>query len=206
MKEGNVYTAAMQTDMILAHIRSFVDLSLEEADKVISLLKFRKYQKGQFVVQAGDVCREQSFVNVGCLKTSRLDENGKEHVVSFAVENWLTGDLGSFIAQTPADYNVQCLENCELIQFPHEIMEKLYVEVPAMERFFRLLIQRAYVAAQRRIIDRMSIPAAENYLNFSQTYPELNRRIPQYLIASYLGITPQFLSQIKRKLAQQDRA
>ena len=193
----------MSTDNIIDHVRSFVPLSPGEAETILGLVKVRRYLKGQFVVQAGDVCQEQSFVNKGCLKSFRVDENGKEHVVSFAVENWWTGDLGSFIAQSAADYNVQCLEDCELVQFRFSIMEQLYREVPVMERFFRLLLQRSYVAAQRRVVDRMSIPAKELFLQFMEKYPDLHHRVPLYLIASYLGITPQFLSKIRRGLSQQ---
>ena len=192
----------MNTHAILTHIGRHIVLTKSETEKVISLIKVRRYLKGQFVVQAGDVCREQSFVNLGCLKSFRVDGNGKEHVVSFAIENWWGGDLGSFCSQAPADYHVQCIEDCELVQFDFGIMEQLYSEVPPMERFFRLLLQRAYVAAQRRVVDRMSITAKELYLQFSLEQPELNQRIPQYLIASYLGITPQFLSKIRRELAE----
>lgn len=192
----------MDTNAIVAHIRGYVDLTTEQAEKILGLVKARTYEKGAFVVRAGDVCREQSFVLRGCLNSFRVDENGKEHVVAFAVENWWAGDLGSFIAQTPADYNVRCLEDCALIQFHYDIMERMYREVPVMERFFRLLLQRSYVAAQRRVVDRMSIPAKALFLQFSENYPGLSRRIPQYLIASYLGITPQFLSKIRREIAQ----
>ena len=191
----------MDHNAFLSHIRNFVQLSEAEAESILSVVRHRKYRKGQYVVQAGDICKEQSFVLSGCLKVYQVDQNGKEHVVAFAIENWWTGDLGSFIAQKPADYNVQCLEDSELIQFPFEHMEELYDKVPVLERFFRLHIQRSYVAAQRRVVDRMSIPAKELYLQFADKYPELNQRIPQYLIASYLGITPQFLSKIRRELS-----
>lgn len=193
----------MSTGSFIDHIRGYVQLSPSEAETILGLVKVRSYLKGQYVVQAGVVSQETSFVNKGCLKAFRVDENGKEHVVAFAVENWWTGDLGSFIAQSPADYNVQCLEDCELVQFHFNVMEQIYSEVPVMERFFRLLFQRAYVVAQRRVIDRMSIPAKALFLQFMQQYPDLHHRVPLYLIASYLGITPQFLSKIRRELSQQ---
>lgn len=194
---------SMEIFPLIDHVRSYVELSEQDAETLLTFVKTRKFLKGQIVVQAGDVCRETSFVNKGSLKSFRSDVKGKEHVVSFAIENWWTGDLGSFIAETPADYSVQCLENCELVQFNFDIMEQLYQEVPSMERFFRLLLQRSYVAAQRRAVDRISIPAKELFVQFSEAYPQLIQRIPQYLIASYLGITPQFLSMIRRELAQQ---
>ncbi|MEM7038146.1 MAG: Crp/Fnr family transcriptional regulator [Bacteroidota bacterium] len=193
----------MDTHPLIAHIRTHVDMSDADAEKVLSLIKTKKFKKGAFVVQAGDVCREQSFVIKGCLKAFRADAKGKEHVVFFAVEGWWIGDLGSFIAQKPADYSVQCLEDCELLQLHHGVMDQLYHEVPCMERFSRLLLQRSYVAAQRRAVDHISIPAKDLFIQFSNEYPHLLQRLPQYLIASYLGITPQFLSTIRRELAQE---
>jgi len=115
----------------------------------------------------------------------------------FAVEGWWTADLGSFIMQTPADYNVQCLENCILAQINYEELEQLYLQVPKLERFFRIIIQKAYVATQKRVINNLSLTARERYFKFREEYPELEQRVPQYMIASYLGITKEFLSKIR---------
>ena len=129
-----------------------------------------------------------------------MNKKGQEHTVMFSVEDWWTSDLGSFITQTPADFNVQCLENTELIQFTFENLEELYTSIPKLERFFRKIIERAFVASQKRIIKNFSLAAKEHYLIFKETYPEIEQRIPQYMIASYLGITKEFLSKIKTQL------
>ena len=118
----------------------------------------------------------------------------------FAIENWWTADLGSFLTQTPAHYNVQCLENTKVIQFSHTNLENLYLQVPKMERFFRIILQRAYVASERRLVRSYSLTAKERYLKFRQDYPLIEQRVPQYMIASYLGITKEFLSKIRNQL------
>lgn len=155
------------------------------------------------MVQQGDVCKYESFVISGCAKTFFLDPEGNEHVVMFAIENWWTADLGSFITQEPADYNVQCLENTKVVQFSHESLNLLYKEIPQLERFFRIIIQNAFVASQKRIVRNFSLTAKDRYLIFRDQYPEIEQRVPQYLIASYLGITKQFLSKIRAELSSQ---
>lgn len=189
-------------EKLFQHITQYAPLSPHEKAIITAKVSLRKFLKGQFVVQAGDVCSHQSYVLSGCLKSFSIDDEGQEHIVSFAIEDWWTGDLGSFITQNPADYHVQCIEPSELIQIPYDNMEMLFSEVPALERFFRVTIQNAYVATQRRVVDNMSFNAREKYLHFEEKYPELIQRVPQYTIASYLGITPQFLSKIKRQLGQ----
>jgi CRP-like cAMP-binding protein len=190
----------MNSSSFLAYVDQYVSLTPDEQAVLLSKGHFRRYLKGQFVVQQGDICKYESFVVSGCLKTFYVDPEGQEHVVMFAPENWWTADLGSFISQTPADYNVQCLENTELIQFSYERLEELYEEVPKMERFFRIIIQKAFVASQKRLIRNMSLSAKENYLQFRKQYPQIEQRVPQYLIASYLGITKEFLSKIRQQL------
>ena len=187
-------------DSLIGYISRYIDLTSDEVDVLMSKFKMRKYLKGQYVVQQGDVCQFESFVVKGCLKTFHIDQNGLEHVVMLAVENWWCADLGSFITQTNADYNVQCLEHTEVLQISYDSLIQLYNDVPKMERFFRFIIQNAYVAAQKRIVLNLSQSAKERYLHFSKTYPEIERRVPQYLIASYLGMTKEFLSKIRQEI------
>lgn len=182
---------------LLAYIEKHVSLTAQEKQLISEHFSSRKYLKGQFIVQQGDICQFENFVVKGCLKTFHIDSEGQEHVVMFAIENWWTSDLGSFLTQTPASYNVQCLEPTEVIQISFEKREKLFEAVPKLERFFRKIFQNALVAADRRIIRNFSIPARERYLLFRKQYPEIEQRVPQYLIASYLGITKEFLSKIR---------
>ena len=191
----------MNFNPLLAYIKKFISLTKEEEAILISKINYRKYLKGQYIVQQGDICKYECFIVKGCTKTFYMDDKGVEHIIMFAIEDWWTSDMGSFITQTPADFSVQCLENTELIQISYEESEALYQQIPKLERFFRLIIERAFVASQKRIIRNFSMTAKERYVIFSETYPKLNQRIPQYMIASYLGITKEFLSKIKSQLA-----
>lgn len=179
-----------------------MDLTPNEINILLENIVHRKYLKGQYIVQQGDICRFESFVTKGCLKTFYTDNEGQEHIVLFAIENWWTADLGSFLTQKPADYNVQCIENTEVIQFSFEKMELLYQKIPKLERFFRIIIQKAFVASEKRIVRSFSLPAKERYIEFKNTYPQIEQRVPQYMIASYLGITKEFLSKIKSQIIQ----
>jgi len=185
---------------LLNYLKEFIELDREEIDLIRNYAMRRKYLKNQFILQQGDVCRHLNFVVTGCTKTFVVDLNGQEHVLHFSIENWWTSDLGSFVSQTPADFNVQCLEPTEVIQFGYEGLLLLYEKIPKLDKFFRMLLEKALVSSQKRIIRNFSLTAKEQYLAFKKQYPEIERRIPQYLIASYLGITKEFLSKIKSQL------
>ncbi|MCP4883169.1 MAG: Crp/Fnr family transcriptional regulator [Flavobacteriales bacterium] len=185
---------------LLDYISRIVDLTEDEEQVLTSLISTRKLLKGQYFLQQGDVCKFSGFVISGCTKTFYVDDEGQEHVVMFSIEDWWTSDMGSFITQKPADFNVQCLENTELIQFSYENQQQMMKEIPKLERFFRIIVQRAFVASQKRIVRSMSMSAKDRYLYFRNEYPKIEQRIPQYLIASYLGITKEFLSKIKSQL------
>jgi len=182
------------------YVNQYIELTSKEWLTLFDNLNYRKYLKGQYIVQQGDVCKYESFVIKGCLRTFYVDNEGQEHIVMFAIENWWTSDLGSFITQSPADYNVQCLENTEVLQFHYERLEELYNQIPSLERFFRIIIQKAYVASEKRIIRNFSLPAKDRYLKFIERYPQIEQRVPQYMIASYLGITKEFLSKLRSRL------
>ncbi len=187
---------------LIAYISQHIDLTAKDIEILHAEVKIRNYLKGQYIVQQGDVCNFENFIISGCTKSFFIDIEGNEHVVMFAIENWWTADLGSFISREPADFNVQCLENTTVAQFSHQSMERLYQEIPALERFFRIILQNAYVAAEKRIVRNMSMTAKERYLAFIDRYPQIEQRVPQYLVASYLGITKQFLSKIRAELNQ----
>jgi len=184
----------------LDYINKYIILSYEEETILLSKIVHRKYLKDQYIVQQGDICKSVNFIISGCTKTFYMDLEGQEHIVMFSIEDWWTSDLGSFITQTPADFNLQCIENTELIQFTYENLEYLYKEIPKLERLFRKIVERAFVASQKRIIRNFSLTAKERYQIFKKTYPKIEQRVPQYMIASYLGITKEFLSKIKSQL------
>lgn len=187
---------------LLDYSKKYIDLTNEEETILLSKIVHRNYLKDQYIVQQGDVCNSICFIISGCTKTFYMDQEGQEHIVMFSVEDWWTSDLGSFISQTPSDYNVQCIENTQLIQFTYDALEELYAEIPKLERLFRKIVERAFVASQKRIIRNFSMSAKERYIIFKENHPNIEQRVPQYMIASYLGITKEFLSKIKRQLLQ----
>ena len=185
---------------LLDYINKYINLTVEEETILLSKIVHRNYLKDQYIVQQGDICKSANFIISGCTKTFYIDKEGQEHIVMFSIEDWWTSDLGSFITQTPADFNVQCIENTQLIQFTFDNLEELYAEIPKLERLFRKIVERAFVASQKRIIRNFSLTAKERYQIFKDTYPKIEQRFPQYMIASYLGITKEFLSKIKSQL------
>ncbi len=189
-------------DSILKHVAKFIRLNEEEQAFFLSLLKFRKLRKRQYFLQEGDVSKHEAFILKGCLRTYEVDENGNEHILSFATEDWWVGDLYSFFTGLPSSYNIDALEATEIVYLDHATQELLYEKIPKFERYFRLLIQNAFIATQRRVISSISKPAEDRYLEFLEKYPLLDQRIPQHQIASYLGITPESLSRIRKQLQQ----
>ena len=187
-------------EKLVDNVKKIVPLSEQDIDLLQNHIKHRRYLKGQFILQQGDICRYQNFITSGCLKVFYTDNEGQEHIVMFGIEEWWAADLGSFINNTDADYNIQCLEQSEVLQFSKEDLEALYIKIPQLERFFRIIIQRAYIASQKRIINNFSMTAKERYLQFRSQYPHIEQRVPQYMIASFLGITKEFLSKIRSQL------
>ncbi len=194
---------SMNLQPLLNYISKIVTLTDQEITFLTSQVTSRKYLKGQYILQQGDVNKSICFVVSGCTKMFYVDTEGQEHILMFSVEDWWTSDLGSFISQTPSDFNVQCIEDTECIIFSHTNMEETYAQIPKLERLFRKTIEKAFVASQKRIVRNFSMSAKERYLIFRDSYPEIEQRIPQYMVASYLGITKEFLSKIKSQIAAQ---
>ncbi|MFT4850460.1 MAG: CRP-like cAMP-binding protein [Sediminicola sp.] len=192
----------MNNKPFLEYINKIISLTAEEETILLSKIVHRNYLKDQYITQQGDVCRTVNFIISGCTKTFYMDGEGHEHIVLFAIEDWWTSDLGSFITQAPADFNVQCIEHTELIQFTYKNLEELYKEVPKLERLFRKIVERAFVASQKRIIRNFSLTVKERYQIFKKTNSKIDQRVPQYMIASYLGVTKEFLSKIKSQIIQ----
>lgn len=141
-------------------------------------------------------------MNTGCLREYKIDNKGVEHILQFAIEGWWVSDLNSFLSGLPTTYNIDALQDSEVLLIGKTAREELLVSCPKMERFFRLLIEANQVATNQRISDSLSASAEERYLKFIKTYPRLFEQVPQNQIASYLGITPQSLSRIRKELTQ----
>ncbi len=192
----------MNTDLLIRSLETHIDLSASEKELINQSVSERKVKKNQFIIHEGAVDRFTNFVNKGSVRTYFIDYEGQEHIVQFAIEGWWISDLQSFIMQTPATFNVQAIEDCEILQLSYEKLEMLYEKVPKMERYFRVITQRAFIAFQQRIVQKISMTAEDQYLAFQTKYPKIELRTPQRLIASYLGISAEFLSKIKKRLLQ----
>lgn len=193
----------MNYEPLLNYINDFINLTEKEKSFLILNTTSRKYLKGQYIVQQGDVCKSSNFIISGCTKNFYVDEKGQEHIIMFAIENWWTSDIGSFITQTPSDFNVQCLENTEVIQFSNQNQDEIFKQIPKFETLFRKLLEKALVSSQKRILNNFSLSAKEQYIYFKTQYPTIEHRVPQYMVASYLGITKEFLSKIKAQIAKE---
>ena len=150
----------------------------------------------------GQICNYTHFVNRGLLRLYDLDEKGYEKNTLFAKEEWWVSDLYSFHRQKPGTYFLQALEDTEVLLLSKDKMEKLLLEIPKLERYWRILHINAFIAQQERVMFMMAKSAEERYLDFVQKYPDAEMSISQKHIASYLGITPQFLSKMKGRLKQ----
>lgn len=193
----------MSIKPLLIYINNYINLSSEEEIYLENNLKVRRYLKKQYILQQGDVCKTSSFILSGCVKMFYLDQEGQEHIIQIGVEDWWTSDIASFINQEPSSFNIQCLETTNLAQFEYEKMEMIFEKIPKLERFFRKIVEKGLAATQQRIIRNFTMPAKDRYLYFKKNYPQIEQRIPQYLVASYLGITKEFLSKIKSDLASE---
>jgi CRP-like cAMP-binding protein len=162
-------------------------------------LEYRKVPKKTRLLQAGDICNFEAYVNKGCIREYIIDENGVEVTLQFAVEDWWVSDLASFQDQNPCTMYIETLEDCELLVLTRDSKERLLIEVPKLERMFRLMLQRHLTVVQKRLFKTISTTAMEKYLEFINRYPSIPQRVPQHYIASYLGISPEFLSKLRAR-------
>jgi len=177
---------------------------LTEADLAVfnGLLQPKKIPKKTFLLQEGEVCRFEAYINSGCIRTYYIDEHGSEVTLQFAIEGWWVSDIASFQDQKPSRMFIETLESCELLLLNTETKERLLHEAPCFERMFRLIVQRNLSRLQERFFKTISTTAVEKYLDFLERYPTIPQRVAQHYIASYLGFTPEFLSKVRTKLSK----
>ncbi len=186
-------------DQLIAHFRKSVPLTEADVRIVSDSFELVELNRKQILLYAGDYSNHMRFIAEGCLRSYFMDKEAKEHIIQFGIEGWWVNDLYSYLTDTPAKQFIQAIEPSKVLQIHKQRLEKLYDQVPAIERFFRVKIQKAYVALQERTIDAMSKNAEDRYLDFRAKYRDIEQRVPQYMIASYLGITPEFLSALRKK-------
>ncbi len=192
------------SNLLLDNIRKHISLSSEDIELLMSVVHTKKLRRKQFLTQEDEVSKYSAFVLSGCLRSFFIDANGFEHNLQFAIEDWWITDMMSFTTQKPGKLNIEALEDTEMLIITRDDQLKLFNSCPKFEKYFRIITENGFVSAQNRLLDNMSLPATDRYLNFSKKYPQLLQRLPQVQIAAYLGITPEFLSKIRHQLAKKD--
>ncbi|MEO5648762.1 MAG: Crp/Fnr family transcriptional regulator [Ginsengibacter sp.] len=188
-------------ELLHTKITEVISLSEEEFDFCKTLFSPKKLRKKQYLLQDGDVCKYTAFVEKGILRTYTIDEKGNEPILQFSMEGWWIADLYSFFTGEPSHYNIEALEDCELLLITEPSWNILLEKIPAFERYFRILIQNNLIATQRRLMGTMIETAEEKYLKLVENFPGCLQRIPQHMIASYLGITRETLSRTRSHIA-----
>jgi CRP-like cAMP-binding protein len=187
---------------LIDYFENLLPLNEEEKSIVEEAFRERRVKRRQFILQEGDICKHHTFVVEGCFRMYMVDEKGKEHNLQFAIENWWIADIGSFYSEEPSRLYIEALENSIVLQLKKEDQIKLFDNNPTFNRIFRVLTEKALVSAQRRILQNISSTAEERYLDFLKRHPHFFNRISNVQIASYLGVTPEFLSTIRNKIAK----
>ncbi|WP_138434215.1 Crp/Fnr family transcriptional regulator [Winogradskyella algicola] len=185
--------------LLINHIRKDVSLTESDIEALTKIIEIRELNKKEFLFQPGETSNSMNFIAKGCMRSYYLDENAQEHTLQLGIEEWWINDLYSYLSRKKSRMYVQALESTILVQLPRLKLEQLYLEVPAISHFFRIKIQSAYVAIQERVIDSMSDESYDRYKDFIKSYRDIEQRVPQYIIASYLGVTPEFLSYLRKK-------
>jgi CRP-like cAMP-binding protein len=186
-------------EALIHHVNKRVPLTTAEADEFAKAFKLTKVKKRQFIIQPDFVPRYRSYVLQGSFRVYVVDDNGQDHTIQMSVEDWWVSDYNSYIFQKPATMFVVALEDSVILQLGYEKEQELKSANPKFETFFRVMAERTAAFFQRRIISSLTLTAEERYDDFLEKYPLLVNRMPQYAIASYLGMTTEFLSKIRNK-------
>ncbi|MDG5493026.1 Crp/Fnr family transcriptional regulator [Psychroserpens sp. SPM9] len=187
-------------EQLINSISKHIKLSSEEENVIEDFWTKKILEKGDYLLRNGEICRTDNFVTNGVLKAFYINpQTGKEEILYFAIENWWATDIESFQKQKASIYNIQAIETTELLQINYHSFQKMLIKIPKLERFFRIILENYLGSLQKRLITNNTLDAEQRYFSFIENYSEIANKVPQYLIASYLGITPEFLSRIRKK-------
>lgn len=186
-------------DQLIQHLKKTIHLNKEEEELVISSLEIKNLKKKDFLLQPGDFSQDMRYIAKGSARVFYLDEKGQENTIQLGIEEWWINDLYSYLTGKPSKMHIQAVENTTIIQLNKSKLEVLFEKIPHLSNFFRIKMQNAYVALQEKTIENQSMDAYEKYLKFRKDYRVLEQRFPQYIIASFLGMTPEFLSYLRKK-------
>ncbi|MDO9376194.1 MAG: Crp/Fnr family transcriptional regulator [Ferruginibacter sp.] len=188
-------------ESIHAHLNRCAPVSDEEFAFFDSILELKKVPKKTVLLQEGEVCNFEAYINKGCIRSYYIDENGNEVTLQFAIEDWWVSDIASFHERTPSKMFIEALEDCELLLLSPQTKEELLTRIPSLERMFRLMVQKNLAVLQTRFFKSISTSAHDKYVDFLEKYPTIPQRVAQHYIASYLGISPEFLSKVRKRMA-----
>ena len=186
---------------VIEHFSNYLPLNDSEILELESKLIEKKVKRRQFILQEGDVCKHYTFVVNGCFKMYKVDNKGLEHNLQFSIENSWIADIGSFYSNKPSELYIEALEQSTILQIAKPDLLYLYSQYPKFDRNFRVLIENAFISLQKRVLQNISSTAEERYLDFLKNYPNLFNRISNVQIASFIGVTPEFLSKIRKSIA-----
>jgi len=189
------------TQLFIDNIQKYFTLSEEEKETSLGLTHLKKLRKKELLLQEGEVSKCSAFVLSGCLRSYFVDTNGFEHILQFAIEDWWITDMMSITTQTAANLNIDAIQDSELLILTRENQLELFEKCPKMEKYFRIITEKGMANIQTRLLENMSLPAVQRYKNLTKKYPKIVEKVPQKLIASFLGITPEFLSKLRHQLA-----
>lgn len=192
----------MPIESLISYFGHFLTLTDEENQAVRMSFSERRVKRGQYILQEGDVCTRNTFVVEGCFRMYMLDYDGKEHNLQFAIENWWIGDISSFHSEEPSRFFIEAIEDSIILQIRKEDQLRLFVDYPKFNRIFRVFTENELVSYQKRVIQNISSTAEERYIDFINRFPDFSNRISNVQIASFLGITPEYLSTIRKKLSK----
>lgn len=183
-----------------SHLEKFIAINDDDFAQVLSFFEVKTFSKKENLLAEGQICRHNYFVLKGLLRKFFITEKGTEQTTEFAIETWWMTDNISYEHHTPSEFYIQTVERSELLVISHEAQERLLGAFPVMEKYFRIVYQRAVAASQNRVKYIFSFSKEAFYLNLLQKHPAFVQRVPQYLIASFLGFTPEYLSELRRKI------
>ena len=186
--------------VLLEHIQKFITLEPSEIDILESSLDITKIKKKQHVLQEGQICTTMYFITKGCFRQYIINDKGTEQTLQFGIESWWITDYLSYHNHTPSNFYIQAVENSEVIAIEKTVLESLLIQIPKLERYFRIVSQKTFGAAQMRIKFLFTMSAEERYHHFSNLNPDFVQRVPQYMLASYLDFSAEFMSKIRAGL------
>ncbi|MDT0641793.1 Crp/Fnr family transcriptional regulator [Zunongwangia sp. F363] len=186
---------------ILKHLSEHITLSKNEEEEFLSVLSEKTINKKQFLTRPGQKVDTEYYVVKGCLQSYYQDEAGNKHIIQLAVEDWWISDFEAFFSDKKAELYVEAIEDCLLLGIQKETLELLYERIPKFERFFRIKTTKAFVALRNRVLSALQKTGKQRYLDFCDNYPQIEKRVPNYIIANYLGIKAESLSRIRKEIS-----